>query len=62
MFAISDDLEGGDIAVAYDVSPDDQRFIMARTDITLEGQEDDEPSAVILVNNFFEELKRRVPN
>ena len=62
LFAVSDDLDGGDIAVSYDVSPDDQRFLMARTDISLGGEEDDEPSSVILVNNFFEELKRRGPN
>ena len=44
----------------YDVSSDDQRFVMLRT-------EDDEgplgpDTELILVLNFFEELKRLVPN
>ena len=41
----------------YDVSPDDQRFVMLRI---LAGAEDD--TELILVENFFEELKRRFPN
>ena len=41
----------------YDVSPDDQRFVMLRI---LAGAEDD--TELILLENFFEELKERVPN
>ena len=42
---------------SYDVSLDDERFLMARP-----VGADDEPTPVILVQNFFEELKARVPN
>ena len=38
----------------YDVSPDDQRFLMIRR-----GELEQEAS-VILVQNFFEELKEKV--
>ncbi len=41
----------------YDVSPDDQRFLMLRID-----EEAEESGELILVQNFFEELKERVPN
>ena len=40
----------------YDVTPDDQRFMMLR----IMDQGDD--AELILVQNFFEELKRLVPN
>ncbi len=40
-----------------DVFPDDQRFLLARG----VGSEES-PSKLILVQNFFEELKRLVPN
>ena len=40
----------------YDVSPDGQRFLMLRVPDPAEGAE------LILVQNFFEELKERVPN
>lgn len=39
----------------YDVTPDDQRFVMLR-------QVDVEPPEVIVVQNWFEELKARVGN
>ena len=45
-------------AAPYDVAPDDQRFLMARDLIAAEGGTEDH----ILVLNFFEELKARVPN
>ena len=41
----------------YDVDLDDQRFLMART----YGSEDEEPT-LVLVQSFFEELERLVPN
>ena len=41
----------------YDVSPDDQRFVMLRI-----GADVAAAAEVILVTNFFEELKRLVPN
>ena len=40
----------------YDVTLDDERFIMLRQ------AGDVDASKVILVQNFFEELKARVPN
>ncbi len=41
---------------AYDVSPDDQRFVM----LSLGGG--DSSAEIIWIENWFEELKRRVPN
>ena len=38
-----------------DVSPDDQRFVMLRI-------EEETSTELIVVQNFFEELKERVPN
>ncbi len=40
----------------YDVSPDDQRFVMLRIDAEFGSTE------LILVENFFVELRQRVPN
>jgi hypothetical protein len=42
----------------YDGAPDDQRFLMGRR--VRAGE--DAPVTMILVNNFFEILKERVPN
>ena len=47
--------EGADF---YDIAPDDQRFLMARLASGLSGSADDR---FILVTNWFEELKARVP-
>jgi len=44
----------GNVHPVYDVSPDGQRFVMLRTE--------EVSSELILVQNFFEELKERVPN
>jgi len=46
--------------VPYDVFPDDQSFVMARI-YRPEGEETVEPE-LILVQNWLEELKARVPN
>ena len=43
--------------VMYDVTPDDQRFVMLRIGAGVAAA-----AEVILVTNFFEELKRLVPN
>ena len=40
----------------YDVSQDDKTFVMLRSTAS------DEVPRLILVQNFFEELKARVPN
>jgi hypothetical protein len=49
---------GGQIAGqrSYDVSPDGQRFLMIKPRSAEERRE------VVIVLNFFEELKRLVPN
>ncbi len=42
----------------YDASPDDQRFLMAQRS----GPSNEAAVELIVVENFFEELKERVPN
>jgi hypothetical protein len=42
----------------YDITSDDQRFLMARLYADTEAP----TTQLILVQNFFEELKERVPN
>jgi serine/threonine-protein kinase len=45
----------------YDISPDDQRFLMARP-VQFGGDDSGSQVQLILVENFFEDLKARVPN
>jgi serine/threonine-protein kinase len=59
LFAVGGEYEFNARDPFYDVAPDDQRFLLART-AGLEGA--DQGRRYILVQNFFEELKRRVPN
>ena len=56
LFSMADYLPSGGSPM-YDVSPDDQRFVMLRT-----GNEENAASELILVENWFEELRERVPN
>ena len=49
--------ESGPNDPQYDVTPDDERFIMIR-----ETGDVSTAAKLILVQNFFEELKRLVPN
>ena len=56
LFSMADYLRSNGYPM-YDVSPDDQRFVMLRI-----GGEGTAASELILVQNFFEELKERVPN
>ena len=42
--------------------PDGDRFIMAKNIGTSDAEGGAEPERLILVQNFFEELKARVPN
>ncbi len=44
----------------YDVSIDGQRFLLIK-DATVEGDEAVQPAQFVIVLNFFEELRRRVP-
>jgi hypothetical protein len=52
-------LGGGSLGRMYDISPDGRRFLMFKDS----GGRADEPlpARIILVQNWFEELKRRVP-
>ncbi len=50
----STDYQIGNGSAGYDISPDDQRLMLMRS-LDLDSQ-------LILVDNFFEELKERVPN
>jgi len=61
LFEIPPDFEGSDgtVTVPYDVFLDDQSFVMART-YRPEGEEAVEPE-LVLVQNWLEELKARVP-
>ena len=43
---------------AYDISPDDKRFLMVKQG---GGSEETAAPAMIVVQNWFEELKRMVP-
>jgi hypothetical protein len=45
----------------YDVSPDDQRLLMIKAATALEPASTATPSSMVLVLNWFEELKTRVP-
>ena len=41
---------------AYDVMPDGQRFLMLKS-----GEEQQTPTQINVVQNWFEELKQKVP-
>jgi serine/threonine-protein kinase len=45
-------------ASTYDISPDGRRFLMIKRGDTAEGSN---PVALVVVQNWFEELKRAVP-
>jgi hypothetical protein len=62
LFEIPEDIQLNDIGFAYDVAPDDQSFLMATTNVGgPPGQEESAAPRAILVNNFFEELRRLAP-
>ena len=64
LFGIGGQSEGYDVvdqARFYDVALDDQRFLMTRP-VGVEDSGNTANGVVILVQNFFEELKARVPN
>ena len=60
LFTIPPEFFTGPYQNFYDIAPDDQRFLMGRR-YAGEGDDGGTPSFV-LVQNFFEELKARVPN
>ncbi len=45
----------------YDISPDGERFLMIKDNAVADGTEAEAEAQVVLVLNFFEELKARVP-
>jgi serine/threonine-protein kinase len=59
LFSVPDGIYFANNSTSYLVTEDDQRFLMARVAGTGEEQNQDE---LILVQNFFEELKERVGN
>jgi len=61
LFPIPPGFDLAQVAGLYDVAPDDQLFLMARVYAGGAGQGRSEPE-VILVQNFHEELRERVPN
>jgi hypothetical protein len=58
LFPLGDDLylRGDEHYTPFDLSPDDQRFIMARE---VQRATSDRPT-IVLVENWFEELKAKV--
>jgi len=51
--------EPGPFQIAnYDVSPDGQRFLMIKPD---EQSSSSSPTQIVVVQNWFEELKQKVP-
>jgi len=62
LFEASPQWEAGNLnGVYFAVHPDDQRFLIASRSVGSSADEGTAPPPVILVNNFFEELKARVP-
>jgi serine/threonine-protein kinase len=55
LFEIPQSFELSPLATPWDVSPDDQEFIMVRTVVAAENEE----APLILVQNWYEELKAR---
>jgi hypothetical protein len=50
-----------EFAEPYEIATDDQRFLIP-VSVASSGAEEDPRVRVVLVNNFVEELKRRVPD
>ena len=48
--------------LAWDIHPNDKRFLMLKSADTADGESPAEaPRKIIVVTNWFEELKERVP-
>ena len=64
LFTIPSDYERSRVGLLYDVTQDDQRFLMARFYVVAGVEEGDagQANAFVLVQNFFEELRQRVGN
>jgi serine/threonine-protein kinase len=59
LFDLEEDIRVNRLEEFYDVSPDDQSFLMARV---VPGRDATAGRQVVLVQNWIEELKARVPN
>ena len=59
LFSVPDGIYFANLSTSYDVTGDDQRFLMAR--IAGTGEEQDQ-GELILIQNFFEELRGRIGN
>ena len=57
LFSVGNDYRREDVHRAYDVTLDDQRFVMLRI---VESDEEDSQSDLILVRNWFTELEQIV--
>ncbi len=64
LFTIPPRYEGSLVGLLYDVTQDDQRFLMARPyeGAGVEAGDGGEANSFVLVQNFFEELRERVGN
>ena len=60
LFRLPSGYSTSNATTVYGISPDDQRFLMARAYQGSEGEEVSSP--LVLVQNFFEELRERVGN
>ncbi len=61
LFPVPSDIDTGDLGLPYDVTADGQRFVMAQV-VRDEALEASGLPDFILVNNFDEVLRQRVPN
>ncbi len=59
LFTLGDEYDFNVLDPFYDIGPEDQRFLLVRNAGAVEAEEG---RRFILVQNFFEVLKRRVPN
>ena len=62
LFTIPTEYETEPVILLYDVTRDDQRFLMGRSYTGTEEGEEGEANRFVLVQNFFEELKERLGN
>jgi hypothetical protein len=64
LFTIPPEYDLSLVGILYDVTQDDQRFVMARfyqgDAAAGEGEEEEATYGFVLVQNFFEELRQRV--
>ena len=62
LFTIPTQYDISPVALLYDVTQDNQRFVMSRRYEAAREGDEGRTNAFVLVQNFFEELRERVPN